>query len=528
MKAILSTLFLTIILASAKTPDIVFIFADDWGRHASAYAAVDGPGTPADVVKTPNFDRIASQGSLFEQAFVSSPSCTPCRSALVSGKHFWQTGSASILHSKWDFSQPSFPLILQKNGFRIGRTGKAWGPGGPSEAPYGGKAATYQSGGGKFNNFSQNVTDAVASGKSIPEAKQALYDEVGENLDSFLESRTGERPFFYHFGSTNTHRKWIKGSGKALWNIDPDSLREKLPPFLPDVEEIRQDFADYLGEVQAFDHATGIILDRLEKDGLLEDCIVIISGDHGAPGFPHGKVNLYDFGTRVPLAVRIGKNVMPPASKPPGRVARLTSLIDLAPTILEATGIPVPGEMTRTSLMSVLTGKQSAISADEAVFTGRERHVPTARENNLPYPQRAIRTKDHLFIINFEPDRWPAGDPRKISKDSIPSVDDLENNTHITLADEDAGPTKAWMVQHRDDYSWKEYYDRAYGKRPKYELYDLKKDPHQMENLAGKKEHEETKAALESRLMEELTRTDDPRVTGDRQFFETAPMTDAK
>ena len=266
-----------------------------------------------------------------------------------------------------------------------------------------------------------------------------------------------------------------------------------------------------------------MIYDRLKETGELENTIIIISGDHGAPGFPHGKVNLYDFGTRVPLAIRFGKNI-----KAGTTIDRLTSLIDIAPTILEAAGISSPEEMTGKSLLPVLTGKEPGTSSDEAVFTGREHHVPVAREGNLPYPQRAIRTKDHLIIINFEPDRWPAGDPRKISKDSIPSSNELENNTHITLADEDAGPTKAWMVQHRDDYSWKTYYDRAYGKRPMYELYDLKTDPDQIENLAGTPALKETEAKLKERLMAELTRTKDPRVTGDRMFYETAPMTNAK
>ncbi len=116
----------------------------------------------------------------------------------------------------------------------------------------------------------------------------------------------------------------------------------------------------------------------------------------------------------------------------------------------------------------------------------------------------------------------------KISKNKIPSQDDLENDTGITLPDEDAGPTKAWMVKHHDDYSWKEYYERAYGKRPRFELYDLNKDPDQINNIAGKPEVAETEVALNERLMAELTRTNDPRVTGDKMFYETAPMTNGE
>ena len=78
--------------AEEKRPNILFAFADDWGRFAGAYAKIDGPGTINDVVATPNFDRIAKEGVLFRSAFVSAPSCTPCRSALLSGQHFWRTG----------------------------------------------------------------------------------------------------------------------------------------------------------------------------------------------------------------------------------------------------------------------------------------------------------------------------------------------------------------------------------------------------------------------------------------------------
>lgn len=517
MKILLLTLCLSCVLASAKKPNVVLLFADDWGRHASAYAKLDGAGTLNDFVQTPHFDRIASEGVIFRNAFVSSPSCTPCRSALVSGMHFWQTRSGSILHSQWDFSLPAFPLILQENGYHIGLSYKGWGPGKPTEAPFGGKKAHYQRAGWDFRGFSQKVTNARGAGEA---AKEKLYQEVRLNFSDFLADRKEGEPFFYLFGPPNTHRPWTKGSGKALWGIDPDSFKGKMPAFLPDVAAVREDFSDYLGEVQAVDGGIGAIIDVLKKSGELENTLIIISGDHGAPGFPHGKVNLYDFGTRVPLVIRFGKNIEN------GRVIdRLTSLIDLAPTILEAAEIEIPAEMTGESLLPILVGKKSGESIDEAVFTGRERHVPIARKGNLPYPQRAIRTKDYLFIINFEPDRWPVGEPRGISETSAPSEKELLTQSRITLADTDAGPTKAWIILHHNDETWKKYYERTFGKRPRHELYDLRKDPQQIDNLAGKPEVADIEDGLKERLMVELIRTKDPRVTGDRLYFETAPMT---
>ena len=104
-------------------PNILFAFADDWGRHASAYAKTDGAGTENDVVKTPHFDAISRRGVLFNNAFVNAPSCTPCRSSILSGQHFWRTGRAAILQgAHWDTSIPTWPLLLKAGGYHIGYT----------------------------------------------------------------------------------------------------------------------------------------------------------------------------------------------------------------------------------------------------------------------------------------------------------------------------------------------------------------------------------------------------------------------
>lgn len=331
---VLSILLLSIDLSGAvhaqesrQRPNILFAFADDWGRYASAYAGLDGVGTFNDVVRTPHFDRVARQGVIFRDAFVSAPSCTPCRSALVSGQ-----------------------------------------------------------------------------------------------------------PFCFWFGPTNVHRKWIRGSGKTLWDIDPDTLKGKMPPFLPDVPEVRQDLADYFGEIAAFDAALGLLLQRLEEIGELDNTLVVVSGDHGAPGFPYGKCNLYDFGASVPLAIRWGQNV------PAGRVVDdLVSLTDLAPTFLELGGVQIPKRMTGRSLVNVLRSDKSGQVDPRrtAVFIGRERHVENARADFTPYPQRAIRTHDFLYIVNFRPDRWPLGDPYRLDGDNPPTVEELTEVTRTTLPDEE-------------------------------------------------------------------------------------------
>ena len=519
----ISLLALPVSAAEPKRPNLLFIFADDWGRFASAYGKLDGPGSPNDVVKTPNFDRIAREGTLVRQAFVSAPSCTPCRSALLSGQHFWRTGRAAILQGAvWDESIPTYPRLLAQAGYHMGKTGKVWSPGNPADIPYGRPVPGFQKAGMRFNSFSKFGTDQVKSGDSIDSCRRTLLREVRGNFEDFLSKRPSQAPFGYWFGPTNVHRKWVKGSGKALWGIDPDSLKGKLPPFLPDIPEMREDFADYLGEVQALDAYAGELLDALEKAGELDNTLVVMSGDHGPPGFPHGKCNLYDFGSRVALALR-----GPGVEK--GKVSdTLVSLPDLAPTFLEMAGLKPPATMTANSLQSlgVINGSREIdrkTMPRDAVFIGRERHYPTARDGGLPYPQRAIRTKDHLYIINFRPDRWPLGDPRQL-QGGTPTWDKLANNTGVTLSDEDAGPAKAWLVLNRDTAQGKPFFDHAYGKRPAEELYVLSDDPHQMRNRAGDKTLEGIRKNLRERLLKTLEETGDPRMQENGTFFETPPL----
>ncbi|MBA4148044.1 MAG: sulfatase [Verrucomicrobia bacterium] len=510
-----------VIAKEARRPNILFAFADDWGRYASAYAKLDGSGGINDALQTPNFDRIANEGVLFRSAFVSAPSCTPCRSALLSGQHFWRTGRASILRGAvWDGSNPSYPLLLKDAGYHIGKSYKVWGPGTAMKATHGEPKATYEKAGGRINQFSQNVTAMVKQGKTIEAAKKELYNEVSGNFSAFLADRKNNEPFYYWFGSTQVHRKWVKGSGKNLWGIDPDSLKGKMPPFLPDVPEVREDLADYFGEIQSFDATLGVLIAQLEEMGELENTIIVVSGDHGAPGFPRGKCHLYDFGSSVPLAIRWG------GAKGGRVVDDLISLTDLAPTFLELGGVEIPRVMTGRSLLPILqsTKKGRVERNRDAVFIGRERHVENARDGMLPYPQRAIRTDDFLYIINFKPDRYPAGDPYRLNETNPPTIEELTEETRVTLPDEDAGPTKAWLVTHRNDPKWKYHYELAYGKRPREELYDLKRDPHQVHNIAANPKYAKSRAQLEKRLMGELKRTGDPRLVDDGKFFETSPM----
>jgi arylsulfatase A-like enzyme len=507
-----------------RRPNIFFFFADDWGRYASIY---DKNPVNA-LIRTPAFDRVGREGVCFTNAHINAPTCTPSRSALFSGQYFYRTGRGAILRpAVWDDSIPTFPLLLEKSGYRIGHTYKGWGPGTPANAPLGARRTQYTSAGDAFNRFSQNVTRLVAEGKNINAAKESLYKQCLDNFESFLAAtrKTPEdaaKPFCYYFGPTNTHRTWEKGSGAALWNLNPDDLKGRLPKFLPDVPEVREDFCDYLGEVLALDAVLQRFIAKLQAIGELDNTIIVVSGDHGIPGFPRGKCNLYNLGTEVALLVRWGARI-----KPGRTIDDFINLMDLAPTFLEAAGETPPDCMTGRSILPLLlSAREGQIDpARDCVVTGRERHYDRARADFTPYPQRAIRTKDFLYIRNFRPDRWPMGDPCTWNiKTPAAEIIQKSTDTGYAFADLDASPTKTWLLLHGAEPEWKSYWDYAFAERPEEELYDLRNDPDYLVNVAADPALETQRRELAARLMHILVTTSDPRVTGDGDTFEKPPF----
>jgi uncharacterized sulfatase len=505
----------------ADRPNILFAFADDWGRYAGTYARHEGEMSVNQLLDTPNIDRVADDGVTFTNAFVPAPSCTPCRSSLLSGRYFWQCGlGAILLGARWDESIPSWPLLLEEAGYHVGYTYKVWSPGRTVNAPIGGKRTQYHQAGVDFNQFSFRATE-WAGRMGVDAAKGRLLDEVRGNFDAFLAARPAGLPFCYWWGPTNTHRRWQQGSGKALWGLEPDDLAGRMPAFLPDVPEVREDVCDYLGECLAVDAGLGVLLGRLEEIGELDNTLVVVSGDHGIPGMPRAKCNLYDIGCEVALLARW------PGRVAPGRVVDdLVNIMDLAPTFLEAAGVEGPPVAAR-SLMPQLTSPDSGRidPSRDVVVTGRERHVDGAREGFLPYPQRALRTPDWLYVRNFAPDRWPMGDPKGLDDPDAPAPDyeQLAAETRLAYADLDAGPTKAWMIHHRAEEAVAPLFELGFGKRPGEELYDLRADPHYMVNLADDPACGETLAQLRTRLETHLREHDDPRLTETPCRFEHAP-----
>ena len=203
---------------------------------------------------------------------------------------------------------------------------------------------------------------------------------------------------------------------------------------------------------------------------------------------------------------------MPLAVRWPGRIKAgqtsdaFVSHPDFFPTFLEAAGVDVPTLYGR-SLLPLLTGK--AKQHRDHVFIERERHA-SCRAGNVGYPCRGVRTREHLYIRNIKPDRWPAGDP-----DSEGAMG--------TYGDIDRGPTKDLIQNRRGEERIKSLYELAFAKRPAEELYDVAADPWQLKNLANDPAHAETRKRLGAEVETWMRETADPRAGGGGDEFDRYP-----
>jgi uncharacterized sulfatase len=509
-------------LPAADRPNILFFFVDDWGRYANVYADPDQPSLN-DIVKTPNFDRIGRQGVIFNNAFMHVSSCTPSRASLTTGRYFWNCGSHAFLHagaSDWSKhtdpypTMTKFPDLLRENGYYARKSQKTIdfteskpGAGGNDVAKV------------KYQRYGLYVSQSKNDADRAKRIEETLAHPRLE-MRRVLQGRPAGQPFFFIYGTINVHRPYQADSGSKLWGIDPDSLKGRLPKFLPDVLDARRDFADYLGEVQAADAMLGTMLDELETAGELDKTLVILSGDNGIPGIPRGKTNCYDLSVRAPLLLRW------PAGIPSGRrVDDFVSLIDIGPTLLEVAGVPVPTEMNGRSFYRQLVSSENGWidRQRDSVVVGRERHVDGARTGNLPFPMRALRTKDFLYIRNFKPDRWPVGDPDNI--ENYRDWDDIERHAKGPYRDVDESLTKAWLIHNRQVTEAAYAIELTLNKRPFEELYELASDPDQLNNLAEISSAAATKNQLSKQLDALLESSQDPRLTDD---FDALPYVSAE
>ncbi|MGI9242771.1 MAG: sulfatase family protein [Verrucomicrobiales bacterium] len=475
-------LFVTSVLAgAADRPNILIMMSDDQSfPHTSAYGS--------EMVTTPNFDRIARDGVLFNNAFCAAPGCSPSRAAFLTGRHIWQIEHAGTHASSFGKEYLTFMDLLAAAGYATGYTGKGWGPG----------------------NFR-------AGGRSQNPAGPAFAAKRGDypaGFEAFLEQRTAGQPFCFWFGSHDPHRSYEKGSGVKSGKT---LAQAEVPGFLPDTPEIRNDLLDYALEIERFDSDCGKMLKLLEATGELDNTLIIITSDNGMP-FPYAKANCNEFGTHMPLAIswKLGF----PAGR---KLDDLVGFVDLTATLHELTGIHAPDAypLAGHSLLATLSSTRSGLVDEErdAVFSGRERHS-SSRFNTLSYPQRSIRTQRHLLIKNFKPERWPAGPSRKLSGKPGSRLGPKDGGFH----DIDACPSLSFLIKQQNDPEIGRFFHLAVDRRPGLELYDIADDPACLNNLSGQPGMvAEIQQDLVSRLDAQLKATRDPRATGDGDIFETYP-----
>ena len=484
MKSFLLLLAAASLLRAAETqPNILFAIADDWGAHAGAYGTT--------WVKTPAFDRIAREGVLFTHAYTPVAKCAPSRAIVLTGRHAWQNEEAGNHMAFFPARLKSWPEVLMDKGWHMGITGKGWGPGVANDKDGRPRQIT----GLPFNRR-----------KAPPPASGMTHNDYAANFTDFLDATPKDKPWCFWYGSLEPHRGYefqsgVKKGGKKLADIP------KVPGFWPEDDIVRHDMLDYAFEVEHTDRHLGRMIAELEKRGLLDNTLIIVTADHGMP-FPRCKGYAYEASNHVPLAVRY-----PAGMRHPGRVVDdFVSFIDIAPTILDYAGVaakdggmmPVTGASWRPILESDKAGR--VVAERDHALVGKER-TDVGRPHDQGYPIRGIITAEHLLLKNYEPSRWPAGNPE------------------TGYLDTDGGPTKSLILEmgrkDRADRFWR----LNFGMRPAEEFYDLSVDEDCVHNLAGESVHKETLQKLRERMESELKAQGDPRMAGNGRVFDEYPAT---
>lgn len=475
---ILSKLFLLLSIfvlgcdevADSKKPNILICIADDAGHMGEKYSWVN----------TPAFDRVANEGISFSKAYTPNAKCAPSRACLLTARNSWQLKEAANHWNNFDAEFKTFPEALKDLGFFTGFTGKGWGPGNPGEID------------GKTRELCGSQWSKIKT--ETPTNSMANID-YSANFVNFYNNKQEDQPFCFWYGGYEPHRRYEYGSslkaGKKLSDI------KTVPPFFPDNDIVRTDMLDYALEIEYFDSHVTEILDFLESKGELDNTIVIVTSDHGMP-FPRAKSDEYDDSNHIPLAVMWGKNV-----KDPGRViSEYVSLIDIAPTIFDAVGLDwEKSEMHESpgaSLLPFFKGNNEEIR--DYVLIGKERH-DVGRPNDYGYPIRGIVKDDWMYLRNYKPDLWPAGNPEC---------------GYTTV---DGSPTKTEILKARHNPETKYLWDWSFGKRPMEELFNLQDDPFCINNLASEEKFEMVKEGLIYKMEAELKKQEDPRMYGNGDIF---------
>ncbi|MEO2009646.1 MAG: sulfatase-like hydrolase/transferase [Pirellulaceae bacterium] len=337
--------------APPRRPNILWLSCEDISSHLGCYGY--------ERATTPNLDRFAQQGVLFQNAFATAGVCAPCRSAIITGMY---QSSLGTQHMRCSASLPShikpFPTYLRSGGYYC------------------------------TNNSKQDYQF---------KAPRGTWDESSGK--AHWKNRTSDnQPFFAVFNYTGCHESGIASSAKyekvveGLERHNRDDVAASLPPYYPDTEGVRDDWGRYYDVITAMDRWVGEHLQALEDAGLSDDTIVVFWSDHGV-GLPRAKRWLYDSGMQVPLIVRVPSRWQDVAPGKPGTTTtKLVSLIDLGPTALALAGVAVPEHMHGRPFFG-----SSDIEPRDYVYGARDRM--DERYDII----RAVRDTRFKYIRNYEP-----------------------------------------------------------------------------------------------------------------------------
>ncbi len=464
-----------------KKPNILFCIADDASfPHMGAY------GTS--WVKTPAFDRVASQGLLFLNAYTPNAKCAPSRSSILTGRNSWQLEEAANHSPDFPSKFSTYHEVLAQNGYFSGYTGKGWGPGNSGEVNGVARELT----GSKFSDITTE-----------PPTTKSSATDYSANFKEFIRQSPADEPWVFWYGGHEPHREYEFGSsltkgGKSLSDID------KVPEFWPDNDTIRTDMLDYAYEIEYFDSHLMKMIKLLESKGQLDNTIIVITADNGMP-FPRIKGQEYELSNHLPLAI-----MWPNGIKESGRkIDDFVSFIDFAPTFIDLAGLkweetplkPTPGR----SLKPIFDANKFDAKHDNGfVVFGKERH-DVGRPNDQGYPIRGIVKGDYIYIKNYEPKRWPAGNPE------------------TGYLNTDGSPTKTQLLDLRRSGQDTILWHQNFGKRPSEELFNRINDPLCLTNLAYVEDFKSIKENLHDKLVMVLTEQSDPRVNGNGEIFENYP-----
>jgi arylsulfatase A-like enzyme len=462
--------------ADTKRPNILFALADD-----VSYPYMGAYGTS--WINTPAFDRVAREGILFANAYVPNSKCSPSRASILTGRNSWQLEAGANHIVNWPKKFKTFTDALTQNGYHVGYTGRGYNPW------VDGKQQSIS--GPKYNDIIKSTVPTT----SISEIDYAA------NFNAFLEEKQDGVPFFFWYTSSEPHRRYEFRSGARLSQKQPSDI-DRVPAFWPDNDTIRHDLLDFAYEIEYFDHQLILMLEKLDEIGELDNTMVIVTADNGMP-FPRSKGQAYEISSHMPLAIMWGNGITNTSRV----IEDYVSFIDFAPTILEVAKInqaetgmqPITGK----SLVGILESSSERFTGKgrDFVLLGKERH-DVGRPNDTGYPIRGIVKDGFLYLHNFEPDRWPSGNPET----GYPNVD--------------ASPTKTIILQANREGAGTTYWQYCFGKRPQEELFNLSNDPDNVTNLADVPEYAELKEAMKNALFSALKEEGDPRMSGEGEIFE--------